>query len=232
MNLQLDHLVVAARTLDEGVAWCERTLGVVARAGGTHPLMGTHNRVISIAGPAAERAYLEIIAVDPLAAAPVRVRWFDLDDPQLRRDIEVQPRLVHWVARTDDIDGASARLRSDGLDTGRVIGASRATAAGELRWRITVRDDGKRPLGGVFPTLIQWDGIHPADAMEPSGVSLTALRLRTNDIACLGDALKALGAPSIVEATEGPTCIVAELQTSTRVVVLSSAAEPDARTVD
>jgi hypothetical protein len=31
---QLDHLVVAARTLDEGVAWCEATLGVTPGPGG------------------------------------------------------------------------------------------------------------------------------------------------------------------------------------------------------
>jgi len=43
-----DHLVVAARTLDEGAAWCEATLGVVPAPGGKHPLMATHNRLLAI----------------------------------------------------------------------------------------------------------------------------------------------------------------------------------------
>ena len=46
---QLDHLVVMATTLDQGVAWCEATLGVTPGPGGEHPLMGTHNRLLSIA---------------------------------------------------------------------------------------------------------------------------------------------------------------------------------------
>ena len=38
---QLDHLVIMANSLDEGVAWCEATLGVTPGPGGEHPLMGT-----------------------------------------------------------------------------------------------------------------------------------------------------------------------------------------------
>ena len=44
--LTLDHLVVAAATLDDGIAWCERTLGHVPQAGGRHAFMGTHNRIL------------------------------------------------------------------------------------------------------------------------------------------------------------------------------------------
>ena len=40
-SAQIDHLVVAARTLVEGVAWCEATLGVVPGPGGEHALFGT-----------------------------------------------------------------------------------------------------------------------------------------------------------------------------------------------
>ena len=149
MKLELDHLVIAARTLEEGVAWCARVLHAAPGGGGPHPLMGTHNRVMSIASPVFERAYLEVIAIDPLATPPGRVRWFDLDDPQLRRDIEVQPRLIHWVARTDDIERAVATLKSRGLDAGRVVTASRAAPAGELRWRITWRGARSRSATGA-----------------------------------------------------------------------------------
>ena len=53
---QLDHLVVAARSLDEGAAWCEATLGIVPGPGGKHPLMGTHNRLFPIASDRHPRA--------------------------------------------------------------------------------------------------------------------------------------------------------------------------------
>ena len=47
MALALDHLVVAARTLEEGVAWVESRLGIAMGPGGKHAAMGTHNRLLS-----------------------------------------------------------------------------------------------------------------------------------------------------------------------------------------
>jgi hypothetical protein len=159
MVSQLDHLVIAARTLDEGLSWCEATLGVVPSAGGRHDFMGTHNRVFSIATAAWPLAYLEIIAIDPAAPAPARPRWFALDT------FEGAPRLHHWVARCDDVEAARAATIAAGQpDPGRVTDAAR----GALRWRITVPDDGAR----VAPTLIQWTSPHPVESMPASGVEL------------------------------------------------------------
>jgi Glyoxalase-like domain len=96
--LALDHLVIAARTLDAGVAWCEATLGMRPDAGGRHAFMGTHDRVFSIATAMFPRSYIEIVAIDPEADAAAepgarrRARWFDLDDPALQRAIAVGRR--------------------------------------------------------------------------------------------------------------------------------------------
>jgi hypothetical protein len=174
VTLQLDHLVVAARNLDEGAAWCEATLGIVPGAGGTHALMGTHNRLFSIASDAFERAYFEIIAIDPAASPPGRARWFGLDGIDLSRG----PRLVNVVARTLSLDTTLTALRDMGIDAGRALAASRATPGGLLQWRIAVRDDGRVLQGGALPTLIEWSARHPADAMPASGVSVQALTLR------------------------------------------------------
>jgi Glyoxalase-like domain len=65
MNGRVDHLVVAADTLEQGASWCEATLGVAPAPGGEHPLMGTHNRLLRIATVNYPRAYLEIIAAQP-----------------------------------------------------------------------------------------------------------------------------------------------------------------------
>jgi hypothetical protein len=177
MNCALDHLVLAARTLEEGVDWCERTLGIHPDAGGRHALMGTHNRVFTIASPAFPRAYFEIVAVDPEAPPPGHPRWFDLDDSGLQAELAHGPRLVHWVARCDDLDDTLAALARSGIAVGRVLQASRMTADGELRWRIAVPDDGGRPLGGAVPLLIEWQGRHPTDNLPASGVTLSALTL-------------------------------------------------------
>jgi hypothetical protein len=170
----LDHLVVAARTLDEGAAWCEATLGVVPGPGGRHALMGTHNRLFKVASAAFPDAYLEIIAVDPDAPPPGRARWFGLD----RMDLTAGPRLVTFVARVDDLDAALLNLRAAGLDAGRAWAASRETPAGPLRWRIAVRDDGAPLCRGALPTLIEWGDRHPAASMPDSGVVLRSLVLR------------------------------------------------------
>jgi hypothetical protein len=110
MNTRLDHLVVLAASLEDGERWCERVLGLRPGTGGRHALMGTHNRLLRILSPSYPDAYLEIIAIEP-GVVPERAagkrRWFDMDDPRLAQQIaETGPRLIAWVARTDDVDAA------------------------------------------------------------------------------------------------------------------------------
>ena len=176
--MQLDHVVVAARSLADGVAWCEATLGIVPGPGGEHAFMGTHNRLFGIGSVMFPRAYFEIIAIDPAAPRPARPRWFDLDDPALQRVLAGAPQLIHWVARCDDVLAEVAGLRAAGIHRGEVLQAERATPHGLLRWQITLRDDGQRLFGGALPTLIQWDAVHPTDTMPPSGVALTHVSVR------------------------------------------------------
>ena len=66
MKLVIDHIVVAAPDLDSGARHVSSLLGVEPARGGAHPRMGTHNRVLGMAGG----MYLEVIAIDPDAAAP------------------------------------------------------------------------------------------------------------------------------------------------------------------
>lgn len=210
----LDHLVVAAASLAEGVAWCEATLGVTPGPGGAHALFGTHNRLLRLRSDAHPQAYLEIIAIDP-AATPTRPpplrRWFDLDDPALRRRLADEgPQLIHWVASVPDIDAACARLRDLGIERGPVIEASRPTPQGLLRWRITVRDDGQRLFGGALPTLIQWGDTHPADAMAAADLSLQALRLQHPEAQRLQAALAVIGLDG-VSVQPGPSGLRADL---------------------
>lgn len=198
MTAALDHLVVLAATLDEGVAWCEATLGVTPGPGGQHPLMGTHNRLLRLDGERHPGSYLEIIALDPHAAPPQRARWFDMDDAALRARVARDgPQLIHWVARVPDLAAALDALRAQGLAPGSIIDASRPTPAGLLRWRISVRDDGRRLFDGLLPTLIEWrldDGVpHPAATLPHAGATLQTLTLSHPQAAALQAAFTALG---------------------------------------
>ena len=148
----LDHLVVMAASLPEGVAWCEATLGVTPGPGGEHPLMGTHNRLLRIATPDFPNAYFEIIAINPVAKKDQRTmgkRWFDMENPGLSAQVAREgPQLIHWVARVPDVQAAVADLAALGIDRGDVLQASRATPGGQLQWQITVRPDGQRLFDG------------------------------------------------------------------------------------
>lgn len=212
MRLALDHVVVAAPSLDEGVRWCEATFGITPGPGGRHGLMGTHNRLFSIAGPDFPEAYFEIIAIDPDAPPPGRARWFGLD----AIDLSGGPRLVHWVARTEAIDEALGAWRALGFDAGRAVEASRETPDGRLVWRIAVRDDGRLLAGGAWPTLIAWgDTPHPARRMPELGVRLRSLTLRRLPRA-------ALQAPGVSIADDAGPALTAEFDTPRGLVRLGS----------
>ncbi|HBU16034.1 MAG TPA: polyphosphate kinase, partial [Gemmobacter sp.] len=46
--LILDHIALAATTLDEGVAHAEQALGLPLAGGGYHARMATHNRLMGM----------------------------------------------------------------------------------------------------------------------------------------------------------------------------------------
>jgi hypothetical protein len=192
-KVELDHLIVAATSLAKGADWIEGQLGVRPQPGGKHLSMGTHNAVLSL-GP---RLFLEVMAIDPEGATPLRKRWFDLDDPRMRAAIAEGPTLIHWVARTREIESDALRGR---VDLGTILPMQR----GDLEWRITVPDDGHLPGRGLVPTLIQWsDERHPADRLNDSGVRLVALGGEHPEPAPVRAALAALGLSDTLKVTYG-----------------------------
>ncbi len=187
----LDHLVVAADTLENGEDHLESLLGVRPQRGGKHAAMGTHNSLLKLG----ECCFLELIAIDPDATTPARPRWFDLDRPAMRALLAQQPRLIHWVGRTDDIEAAR---RAIPIDPGPV----HAMARGNFRWRITIPDDGRRPGEGVLPTLIQWDDArHPADELPDAGLRVAALAAAHPEPASVRAVLAALGLGDTLKVT-------------------------------
>jgi glyoxalase-like protein len=197
----LDHLVVAAATLAQGEDHLEMLLGVRPQRGGKHVAMTTHNSVLRL-GP---RTYIEVIAIDPDASVPARPRWFALDTDALRASLSGAPRLIHWVARTGDIDAAR---RVCPIDLGDVHPMERRGFA----WRITIPADGHLPGGGVLPTLIQWsDARHPTDVMPEPRVRLVALAGAHPEPATIRSALAALSLTDTIKVTFAATPRLAAL---------------------
>lgn len=221
MNTRLDHLVVLAATLEQGAAWCASTLGIAPGPGGKHPLFGTHNRLLKIATAVYEDAYLEIIAIDPQAAPPARPRWFGLDDPHVQQRLQRDgPHLAHVVARSPQLDMHRWGLIQVGLQPGEPVKASRDTPQGPLAWEILVRPDGTPLCAGALPTLIQWQGRHPAQAMPDSGVTLQGLTLR--GVPARAATVLRLRGVDVRETLDGPA-LEAVLRTPKGEVCLSSA---------
>lgn len=226
-SLELDHLVVAARTLDEGARFVTEALAAELLPGGKHAGMGTHNRVLGLFG----NAYLEVIAIDPDAgpsprsAAPqpgitgvARPRWFELDTPAMRERLERGPFLAHWaarVARPRDLGRWQAQYPSR-------IPPAIAMSRGGLSWRLTVPDDGSFPAwrgagDGIVPTLIQWDTpAHPGATLPASGVALKTLKARHPQPELVAEQLNWLGAAHLIalERTPAPApALIAEFET-------------------
>jgi Glyoxalase-like domain len=155
---RFDHLIVTAGSLEEGVEHVRRALGVEMQKGGEHTLMGTHNCLLRLG----EKLYLEVLAPNPAAPRPDRPRWFELDEPDSVR----APRLANWAARCDDIHAAANASPS-------ALGKVEPMSRGNFEWLITIPGDGRLPLQGLAPTLIQWRSkIHPAETLKDLGCSL------------------------------------------------------------
>jgi len=232
MKTQIDHLVVVAQTLELGVQWCEAKMGITPGPGGEHALYGTHNRLFKIATPTNPLAYLEIIAINPEASRPATEsakRWFDMDDEAQRAAIATEPRLVHFVANTSDIQAACAALKVLDIDRGPATLANRHSRKGLLQWQITVRGDGQRLFNGTLPTLIQWGKpdaaeplrLHPRNSLPRSGVSLQSITVTHPRADLLQAAYTAIGLSGFAVET-GPANLAATLHTRQGVITLNS----------
>ena len=198
-----DHLVLGAATLAQGIEHVAELTGIAPHVGGKHVAMGTHNALVRLG----QRFYLEIIAIDPDGSKPARPRWFDLDDPAMQAQLAERPRLIHWAARTHDLDAALAA-------TPIPLGTPHPMARGDFRWRITIPDNGVRPAGGVLPTLLQWEGRHPADNLPASGATLAQFAASHPTPDAMRKTLGALGLQDALTVTYGsPPRLAALLRT-------------------
>lgn len=141
--------------------------------------MGTHNCLLKLG----HALYLEVIAANPNAPKPDRPRWYQLDEVALN----TAPRLVTWVARTNDIHGAAAAAPFS-------LGNIEAMNRGQLHWLITIPGDGRLPFDGIAPTLIEWHtSTHPAAALQDAGCTLIRLEGYHPQAVKVSELLQAVG---------------------------------------
>ena len=156
----LDHILLGANDLQQGIEFVEKHTGVRAAFGGVHPGRGTQNALLSLG----ERRYLEIIAPDP-AQSEVKGRL----GPRLLSLTE--PKLVSWAAHPGTLTTFAASLRTRGFACAGPTPGSRQRSDGKLlQWQTLALDD---DMDGLLPFFIEWsaDTIHPS-VDSPKGCSL------------------------------------------------------------
>ncbi|EHK65888.1 VOC family protein [Achromobacter arsenitoxydans] len=217
MKLAIDHIVIAAADLDSGSEYVAGILGIAPQGGGAHPRMGTHNRVLGMA----DGVYLEVIAIDPDAPPPTRPRWFGLDQGDIRARLEQGPFLAHWAAR---VEAPLDLTRMQAEHPNRIPPAIPMTR-GDLRWRLTVPDDGSLPAwreagheagDGLLPTLIQWDvDNYPGVSLPRQPLALKRLTGTHPRAALLRQGLAWMGADTLIDVlqADGPPRLSAQIDT-------------------
>jgi hypothetical protein len=190
---EIDHIVVGARTLEEGAAWVRQHLGATAQKGGAHDGAGTHNMLLGM-GPG---CYLEVIAADPGQPQPEHARPFDLDEPAVRAMLESGPTLLAYVARTTALDAVVARLGPSRS------GEIRAMRRGDLSWRMAFPPQ-RQDLDNLIPPLIQWDGKRAGLRLKDSGCRLRALEAEHPEADALRAALAERGLDDAVTVRPSP----------------------------
>ncbi len=178
-----DHLLLGIADLDKGIEWVEKTTGVKAVMGGSHPGVGTRNALVALG----DRRYLEIIAPDP-----AQTRYTSQFD--VRKLAE--PRLITWAAATTDIAALAAKARDAGQQTFGPRDGSRARPDGKLlKWK-SLGIQSKLGADGVepIPFFIEWaaDSVHPSQD-SPRGCRLLSMEMEHPDPAAVRKMLGNLG---------------------------------------
>jgi hypothetical protein len=167
MKTRIDHLVVGALNLQQGVSYVKEVLGVIMPYGGMHVQMGTHNHLMQLG----KDVFLEVISINPDIDPPKAPRWYGLDDPFIKRQIEKQPVFLTWVVNTKNINKFIQKASVS-------FGTPELISRGELRWHFGVPDDGRLIAGGMLPYVIEWQtDHHPASNMADEGCRLKSIEI-------------------------------------------------------
>lgn len=202
--LALDHIVIAAPSVAEGVAYVRDLTGIDMPAGGEHPQMGTHNHLVRLGTD----EFLEVIAVNPDAPVPARPRWFGLDAPVPK------PRLAHWVVRCTDMAASRPHLPD-------CLGPAIHLTRGALGWLLTVPEDGSLPMDGAMPSLLEWQSEPlPPTRMAGAGAELRSLTVSHPQAEDIEGSLRNSLCDGRIRFETGPVSLTAVISVNGRDVTL------------
>jgi Glyoxalase-like domain len=207
LHAQVDHLVVAIRSLPEGIAEFERLIGIKAVVGGRHPGRGTENALVSLGGG----KYLEIIA--PQAGAALSPR----DESMRKLD---RLRIITWAVSVGDVGEAVTALKGVGFASTPPQPGSRVTPSGErLEWTTFGLAD---PTIAAAPFFIRWSPAtkHPSTT-APGGCTVATLTVHDPASDRLAAALASLGVDGVAYAT-GAVRIEATLTCGSKTATLTT----------
>jgi hypothetical protein len=99
--MQIDHVIYATADLDAAAARIGSELGLAVVGGGRHEGLGTHNRIVPLAG-----GFVELLAVADAQEAAAS----DLGRAVQERIQRLGDGLLGWAAVVDDVAPVAARL--------------------------------------------------------------------------------------------------------------------------
>jgi len=187
MPTRIDHVIIAAPDLDR-LEETFQQLGFSVVGGGTHPHLGTRNRIIILGD-----GYIELLA----AADASRV------SPALRERIALGSGWVGFALQTGDIAAEAQAMRDRGVDVrgpsaGRLIAPDGAARSWQV---VTIGTDDLWAAALPLPFLIQHDSSGERHQRELAGaVEITAHANGADSIA--GVTLRAADLDSLRERFE------------------------------
>ena len=145
----IDHVILAARDPDAGIAELESLVGLPAGGGGRHDAHGTHNRLTWLGD-----GYIELMGVfDPALAA---ASWWGVRMLEVLSTAEGDGAYAGIAIACDDLETEIVRQRGIGSPISDPIDGQRVRPDGEVvRWRIARLPAADAELGLVF--LIEHD---------------------------------------------------------------------------
>jgi hypothetical protein len=202
----IDHLVFATSDMEQCIRGLAELLGVTAALGGRHPKWRTQNALLSL-GP---QVHLVFMGPDDNPPDPDNPRPFGIDGLS-------SPRLVTWVARTDDLQKTASEAKLLGIDLGEVQSGSRKKPDGTLlQWQMT--DLAKDRENAVVPFFINWGATAHPGGTSPQGCRLARLRVFHPEADRITHVLSLLGIELEVE--KGPVGLEALVRAPRGQVIL------------
>ncbi len=178
----IDHFMYACADFDLLVKNFRELTGIEPSPGGSHPDLGTRNKLIGTASS----TYLELIAPDPSLArqSPLRQALSGIAAPRLHR--------VIVLGKSEDLPAIIRAYAAAGVQA-EARALSRINDAGDtLSWRLLM-PAADNPYGIFAPLFIDWqDTAHPSTRLPPAPCAILGYEAghpRPAEIRALWDAL-------------------------------------------